>query len=290
MSVASLDTTNARSPAGVDGADESIRRSTQRHRRRAARERRVVWAGRIVILVVLVGGMKIINARSGDLTMPNPVDVVRRFWEMLRDGSIPRALGESLIVLGIGYGLAAVVGVVAGVLLGGSRLAGRIAEPFVHAMNATPRVAFIPLIIVWLGLRQDAKVAVTWLSAVVPILVNTTSGIENADADLTEMARSFGARRRDLFWRVWVPAALPSILTGLRVGASLAILGTVVAELYTAQAGLGGLMVQASSRFQMDRYFAVVLVLMALGVAITSTLRMLERRAAKWRPNPASNL
>lgn len=269
--------------------DDEVSRTTQRHRRRVARERRMVWAGRTVVVAVLIGGMKVINARSGALTMPDPANVARRFWEMLRDGSIARALGESLLVLGIGFGLAALVGVVAGVLLGGSRIAGRIAEPFVHALNATPRVAFIPLIIVWLGLRQDAKIAVTWLSAVVPILVNTSAGIENADGDLTEMARSFGARRRDLFWRVWVPAALPSILTGLRVGASLAILGTIVAELYTAQAGLGGLMVQASSRFQMDRYFAVVIVLMALGVTITSILRALERRAAKWRSSQAGN-
>lgn len=242
---------------------------------------------RALVVVAVITTMKIVNVRDGDLVMPDPLDVVSAGRQLFGDGTMLRALRESLYVLGVGFVLASVVGIVVGVLFGGLPLLGRVAEPFIHALSSTPRVAFIPLIIVWLGLREEAKIAVIWLSAVIPIMINTISGIEAADSDLTEMARSFGARRHQLFWRVWIPGAVPSILTGLRIGASLAILGTVVAELYTAQAGLGGLLVRSSSRFRMDDYFAVVIVLMGVGVSITSLLRMLERRFLVWRTSIA---
>jgi len=97
------------------------------------------------------------------------------------------------------------------------------------------------------------------------------------------MAQSFGADRQRLFWQVMVPDALPAILSGLRIGAAIAIVGTVIAELTMAQSGLGGLMITAGNRFQMDRYFAVVIVMMALGTALTAALRQIERRFGRWR-------
>ena len=97
------------------------------------------------------------------------------------------------------------------------------------------------------------------------------------------MAQSFGASRRVLFWKVMVPDALPSILSGLRIGAAVCTVGTVISELTMAQSGLGGLLVAAGNRFQMDKYFAVVIVLMAMGTLITAMLRYAERRFARWR-------
>ena len=129
----------------------------------------------------------------------------------------------------------------------------------------------------------EAKIVLVWQAAVFPILISTTSGIANANRDLTEMAQSFGASRRVLFWQVMVPDALPAILSGLRIGAAISTVGTVIAELTMAQSGLGGLMITAGNRFQMDRYFAVVIVLMALGTLITGGLRLAERRFARWR-------
>jgi NitT/TauT family transport system permease protein len=150
-------------------------------------------------------------------------------------------------------------------------------------MNSTPGAAFIPLIIVWFGLYTEAKVVVVWNAAMFPILISTAAGIENANKDLVEMARSFGASRLRLFWQVMVPDAVPTILSGLRIGAAISTVGTVVSELYMAQSGLGGLLANAGNRFQMDRYFAVVIVLMALGSTITALLRLAERRLARWR-------
>lgn len=247
------------------------------------RQRRTAFYWQVGILVALILGMKILNATSGNLVMPSPEAVFRQSVEMWSDGTIPRALAETLFVLGLGFVLAASTGILIGILLGGFPFVGRVLDPFVNAVNATPGAAFIPLIIVWFGLYTEAKIALVWLAAVFPILINTTAGIANANKDLIEMAQSFGAPRRALFWQVMVPDALPSILSGLRIGAAVCIVGTVIAELTMAQSGLGGLMIKAGNRFQMDRYFAVVIVMMALGSLITIALRFAERRLGRWR-------
>lgn len=259
--------------------DASVR-AAQRARGRA---RGVVWFAWIVIVVSLLIGMHLLNAAAGNLVMPRPDAILRQSITMWSDGTIPRALGESLTVLGLGFLLASSSGILIGVILGGFPFLGRVMDPFVNAMNSTPGAAFIPLIIVWFGLYTEAKVVLVWNAAVFPILINTAAGIANANRDLTEMAQSFGAGRRVLFWQVMVPDALPSILSGLRIGAAICIVGTVIAELTMAQSGLGGLLVAAGNRFQMDRYFAVVIVLMALGTMITGLLRFAERRLGRWR-------
>lgn len=241
----------------------------------------VIW--QLCILLAVIAGMKLLNTTSGNLVMPSPDAVFWRSVEMWSDGTMPRALGESFTVLGLGFVLAATTGILIGILLGGFPFLGRVLDPFVNAVNATPSAAFIPLIIVWFGLYTEAKVILVWLAAVFPILINTTAGIANANKDLVEMAQSFGAPRRTLFWQVMVPDALPSILSGLRIGAAICIVGTVIAELTMAQSGLGGLMIKAGNRFQMDKYFAVVLVMMALGSLITIALRLAERQFGRWR-------
>lgn len=215
--------------------------------------------------------------------MPRPWEVVRQGWDLIRDDTMGKALWQTLQVFLIGYGLSIVTGVLFGLVVGGFRMVNRTLDPFINALNATPRIAFIPLIIVWLGLGMEAKIAVTWLSAFIPILLNTSSGIEQADYDLSEMATSFGAKRLTLFWRIFLPSAAPSILTGLRIGSGLAILGTIVSELYTAQAGLGGLMVLASNHFELAQYFSVVVVLMILGIIVSKILRFVEGHFFQWQ-------
>lgn len=252
-------------------------------RQRRMRTRGRVWGAQVVIALALILGMAVLNGLAGNLVMPSPLAVLRQEIAMWLDGTLLRALGQSLGVLAAGFALAATSGVCAGILLGGFPFAGRVFAPFVTAMNSTPGAAFIPLIIVWFGLYAEAKIVLVWHAAVFPILISTAAGIANANKDLTEMAQSFGAGRRVIFWQVMVPDALPSILSGLRIGAAISTVGTVIAELTMAQSGLGGLMITAGNRFQMDRYFAVVIVLMALGTLISMALRQAERRFARWR-------
>jgi ABC-type nitrate/sulfonate/bicarbonate transport system permease component len=252
------------------------------HKRRQ-RETTLVLGAQILIGLMLLSGMYLLNATAGKLFMPRPDDVLAQSIKLWSDGTMLKALGESLTVLVLGYIISAVTGIGLGIFLGGFRFAGRVFDPFVNALNSTPGAAFIPLIVVWFGLYTEAKVVLVWNAAFFPILINTAAGIANANRELVEMGRAFGANRRVLFRDVMLPDALPSILSGLRIGAAIATVGTVIAELTMAQSGLGGLLAQAGNRFQMDKYFAVVIVLMILGTAITATLRYAERRIGRWR-------
>ena len=258
-------------------------RAKGKARVRQRREGGLVLLAQVLIVLLVIAGMYALNAVAGKLTMPRPDAVLQQSIKMWSDGTMLKALLESLTVLGLGFLLSVVTGIGVGALLGGFRVLNRVLDPFVNALNATPGAAFIPLIIVWFGLYTEAKVVVVWNAAVFPILISTAAGIANADKDLIEMGRAFGAKRLRLFWDIMVPDALPSILSGLRIGAAVCTVGTVIAELTMAQSGLGGLLAQAGNRFQMDKYFAVVIVLMVLATAIIAGLRWAENRVGRWR-------
>lgn len=264
-------------------SDKPASQTTSARHIRRGRESLLVFLAQVLIILLLIAGMYALNAVAGKLTMPRPDAVLEQSIKMWSDGTMLKGLLESLTVLGLGFLLSAVTGIGIGILLGGFRVVNRVLDPFVNAMNATPGAAFIPLIIVWFGLYTEAKVVVVWNAAVFPILISTAAGIANANRELIEMGRAFGASRFRLFWDIMVPDALPSILSGLRIGAAVCTVGTVIAELTMAQSGLGGLLAQAGNRFQMDKYFAVVIVLMILATAIISALRFAERRVSLWR-------
>lgn len=272
-----------RRPGDANTHPDANSRARTIARTRKRREGSLVLLAQVLIVLLLIAGMYALNAVAGKLTMPRPDAVLQQSIKMWSDGTMLKALLESLTVLGLGFLLSVVTGIGAGALLGGFRVLNRVLDPFVNALNATPGAAFIPLIIVWFGLYTEAKVVVVWNAAVFPILISTAAGIANADKNLMEMGRAFGARRLRLFWDIMVPDALPSILSGLRIGAAVCTVGTVIAELTMAQSGLGGLLAQAGNRFQMDKYFAVVIVLMVLATAIIALLRLAENRVGRWR-------
>lgn len=263
----------------LEGANSGVERARARQRSEGG----LVLLAQVLIVLLLIAGMYALNAVAGKLTMPRPDAVLQQSIKMWTDGTMLKALLESLTVLGLGFLLSVVTGIGIGALLGGFPVLNRILDPFVNALNATPGAAFIPLIIVWFGLYAEAKIVVVWNAAVFPILISTAAGIANADKNLIEMGRAFGAKRLRLFWDIMVPDALPSILSGLRIGAAVCTVGTVIAELTMAQSGLGGLLAQAGNRFQMDKYFAVVIVLMVLATAIIAGLRSAEKRVGRWR-------
>ena len=253
-------------------------------RRRAGLLDRINVVGwRVIALAVFLVVWHLASIPAGKLLLPSPLDIVPAFIDEVRSGQLLTATLSSLQVFAIGYLLAIVTGVAFGVLMGGMPRLGETLEIYVNAMNATPRVALIPFIILWFGLGMNAKIVVVWFQAVLPILINTYAGVQNTDPDLLEAARSFGARRGQLFRYIMLPAALPYIVTGLRLGAAMAMVGTVIAELQTALAGLGYLMAQFGGTFQTAKYFAPVLVLAAMGMLVSQLLKVLERRLARWK-------
>ncbi|HET6469746.1 MAG TPA: ABC transporter permease [Geminicoccaceae bacterium] len=242
-----------------------------------------IIALRIAVLGLLLLVWWGIAETVGGGFVPQPLATARAAVVLLKDGTLLRALGDSLTVYLSGYALAAAVAIPFGLLMGGFRVLGLTLEVYVNALTATPRVAFIPLIIVFLGLGHEAKIAIVFLGAVMPILINTYAGVLNSDGELVEMARSAGAGRRQIFVKIMLPGALPFIVAGLRLGAAIGLINTVVAELYTAVRGLGGLLSVYGNTFQMAPYFVVVLVLAAVGVVVTQSLKLIEVRMQRWR-------
>jgi ABC-type nitrate/sulfonate/bicarbonate transport system permease component len=241
----------------------------------------VTW--RVIALFIFLGVWHLASIPAGKLLLPSPLDVLPAFIDLVRSGQLLNATASSLVVFLAGYALAILTGVALGVFMGGMPRLGETLEIYVNALNSTPRVAFIPFIILWFGLGTNAKIVVVWFQAVMPILINTYAGVQNTDPDLLEAARSFGARRGQLFRYIMLPAALPYIVTGLRLGGANAMVGTVIAELYTALSGLGYLIAQFGGTFQTAKYFGPVLVLAAMGMLISQSLKILERRLARWK-------
>jgi NitT/TauT family transport system permease protein len=213
----------------------------------------------------------------------SPLAVAEAGWGLLAGGRLGPAFLQSLLVYLTGTGAAVVAGIALGALMGMVRPVGKMLDVYVHGLAATPRVAFIPLIIVLLGLGFEAKILVVFLGAVMPVILNSYAGVRSADPDLVEMARATGASHGRILVHVVLPGALPYLIAGVRIGATIGLINTVVAELYTAVAGLGGLLAIYGSRFQMAEYLAVVVVLAMIGVTMTEGLRLAERRLLRWR-------
>lgn len=249
----------------------------------AAPSRGAVIAARLGVLALLLALWQIAASSFGRNVLASPAETALAAVRLVEEGRLSAALGESLAVYAGGYAIAAASGVALGLLMGAFRLLGRTLEVYAFALAATPRVAFIPLIIVVLGLGMEAKVFIVFLGALMPILISTYAGVLAADEELVEMARSTGAGTLSIFRRIVLPGAVPFVVTGLRLGATIGLINTVVAELYTAVSGLGGLLALYGNTFRMAEYFVVVLTLAAIGVAVTEGLRRLEARASRWK-------
>ena len=200
------------------------------------------------------------------------------------EGRLAPALVESLSIYLSGTGAAIVFGIALGALMGGCGRSGGCSTGLRATRSPRPRGSpFIPLIIVLLGLGYQAKVAIVFLGAVMPFIINAYAGVRHADREFVEMARSAGALAPRILRRVLLPGALPFIVTGVRLGATIGLINTVVAELYTAVRGLGGLLAIYGSPFQMAPYLVVVVVLALIGVTMTEALRLVEHRLLRWR-------
>jgi NitT/TauT family transport system permease protein len=213
-----------------------------------------------------------------------PSHIAGTLWTMFATGSIWKPLGVSASAFAIGLLLAIVAGLPLGVLLGRSATLNAMVDPFITAFNATPRLVFLPLLMLWFGIGIWSKVAVVFLGALFPLLINTYEGVRNADRLLINVVRSFGAGEWDIARLVVVPNSLPFIIVGLRLAIGRAVLGVVVSEFFGSQDGLGVVMVRAASEFKVDIVFAGLIVFAALSLIMTGLVKLLEDRLTRWRP------
>ncbi|HEY3916801.1 MAG TPA: ABC transporter permease [Stellaceae bacterium] len=213
-----------------------------------------------------------------------PSQVAATLWELFASGTIWAPLGVSAAGFAVGLGIAIAIGLPLGILIGRSETLNALCDPFITAFNATPRLVFLPLVLLWFGLGLWSKVVIVAFGAVFPLLINTHEGIRSADKLLINVVRSFGAKEWDVVRLVVVPNALPYIITGLRLAIGRAVLGVVVSEFFGSDQGLGVMMVQAASQYKVNIVFAGMLVFMALSLTMTSLIKALENHLDRWRP------
>jgi NitT/TauT family transport system permease protein len=216
--------------------------------------------------------------------MSAPSLIANAAVQLFASGEIYHDLYVSGVELFWGYVLSALVAIPFGIMIGWYKKASYLFDPFVNSMNATPRVALLPLVIIWLGIGVLSKVGIIFLGAVFPILINTRDGVKTTPHNLLTAARSFGASEWILFKAVVLPSTIPFILTGLRLGLGRAIVGVMVGELYAATAGIGFMITVAGATFQTDKVFVGVLVFALTGMIGMEMLTRVERRFDKWRP------
>jgi ABC-type nitrate/sulfonate/bicarbonate transport system permease component len=214
-----------------------------------------------------------------------PSRILSTGYEMFADGSIYPHIEVSAYEFLIGYGAAVVIGVPLGIMMGWYSRVNAVLDPFVTALYATPRIALLPLVMIWFGIGIMSKIAIVFLGAIFPILVNTITGVRTINADFIKVARSFGSSDRQMFLTVALPSSVPLLLTGLRLGLGHALVGIVVGEMYGATHGLGFLIATSGARFQTDKVMVGIILIASAGVALTELLRLIEKRFERWRPS-----
>jgi ABC-type nitrate/sulfonate/bicarbonate transport system permease component len=212
-----------------------------------------------------------------------PTAIVAAAYELISTGQLQLALIQSLTSLIGGFGIAIVVGIGVGLLMGLYRTVELALDPFVIALYNTPTVAIVPLIQLWLGFDTEAKVVVVFLSAVFPIIINTHAGVRDTSQASVDVARAFGANDRQVMSKVVVPNAVPFIAAGLRLAVGRAVVGVTVAEFFMVLNGLGGLIILFSNTFATAKLYVPTLTLVALGFLFTEAARRLERHFASWK-------
>ena len=266
------------------GAEDTPRKSVGVHPRRSAKSLRRFMLG--LVSVVLVFAAWEVAARTGFVNISfssAPSDIIRSAVALFQTMSFWNDMATSALELAIGFLIASVAGILIGIIVGWYEDVDAILAPFITGLYATPRISLAPLLIVWLGIGLGSKVALVVLSAIFPILINTATGIRTTDRHFVRVARSFGADDWTLFKTVAIPAAIPYIVSGLRLGSGLGIIGVVVAELIAGNAGIGYRMLLAGQTFQVAEMFVCLLVFTAAGMVLSWAFTKLERRFDAWR-------
>ncbi len=248
-----------------------------------ARLRRVQYAGTASV----IGGLVIWELVSrfvvnNALFLAGPIEIVRAIVRLAATGELWRHVWISSIEFVIGYVIACVLGVIAGLAMANSDTMKRIMQPWVSGLYATPTIALAPLFILWLGIGIWSKVLVVILLVFFPVAINTEAGLRTTSDRLIEMLRSFGASDRQIFFKVSLPSALPFILAGLKLGIGRGLIGVVVAELFGSRAGLGRLISESADAFNMPDLFAGVIVLAVAGIALTAGFSWIEKKLVPW--------
>jgi NitT/TauT family transport system permease protein len=225
-----------------------------------------------------------IAGRMMDTTLIPPLSKIASAWlRLLMNGKLLENLALSLWTLAAGFILAVALGVIIGVLMGRFSQVEHFLDLYINALMSAPMTAFVPLLIMWFGLGVQSRIAVVFLFAFFVIVINTMTGVKQVDRIFVEMARSFGAKELEVFFKVVLPAAMPSIMAGLSIGMGRAVKGMVTAEMLLTLTGVGGMIMQYGSAFATDALFAVILTILMVAMIAMQLVKIVDRRLTGWK-------
>ncbi|TLP62784.1 ABC transporter permease [Parasedimentitalea maritima] len=242
------------------------------------------WVG-LVVFVVLIA-LAEMGTRQGwisSLTLPKPSDVLKTFGELYSTGLLWKHLSVSLSRLIVGAALGASVGIAVGVMIGLFSYVRAGLVPLVAALFPIPKIALLPLFVIWFGIDEGSKYALIAFGTFTPTVVATYGAVDNVDRGLIRMGQSFNLSWWSIVRKIVLPGAMPGILSGLRISLAIAIILLVAAEMLGAEYGIGAYILEAGSLYDLERLFAGVTILSILGVTLSICIGMIERRLLRWR-------
>lgn len=216
--------------------------------------------------------------------LPAPSSILRYLVAMLLDGSLPYHLGVTFVRIMVGFLVAAISGIVVGVVMGMSPLAARIVDPWIGALYPLPKISLIPLLIIWLGTGESYKIVISAVTAFFPVVISTFATIRQVDTGLIKAAKDLGASPHQRQIKVVIPASLPGIFSGLHLGMGVTIIMVVAAEMIggSSDSGMGYLLVHAGQVMETEKVFAALIALAVFGAVLTSVQKWFDRLVAPW--------
>lgn len=249
------------------------------------RETIVALVSRVLLGVALLSAWEFVSGRFVDpFWISSPSRVATAFLALWNSGSLLQNIYATVTeaIAGFGFGVAA--GMTVGVLFGANRLVAKILDPYLVGFYSIPRVALIPLFILWFGIGFQTKVIYTAMLVFFPVFMNTLSGVRDVNQDLIDVIRVMGASRADTIRKVLIPSALAWLFAGLRISVPYALVGAVVAEMFTSNVGLGYLISYNANMLDTSALFATLAVTTALGLLLHKLVVQIEKRLLRWKP------
>jgi ABC-type nitrate/sulfonate/bicarbonate transport system permease component len=241
------------------------------------------WLGVAFIAVLLV--MWEAAAATGtmpSLSFPRMSDILITLWNLTLSGEILRELGDSLWRMFAGYFIGVSLGVLLGLLMGYFRVFYNLLEPITEVLRPIPSPAYLPIVILFLGIDDEMKIFMIAFASLFPVLINTYSGVRSVDPIQLQTARTFGVAGRKLVWQIVLPAASPYIFTGMRVSLAVALIVMVISEMVAASSGIGFFILSAQRGFKIREMFAGVLTLAIVGYVLNRLFVAIENRVLAW--------
>jgi NitT/TauT family transport system permease protein len=238
---------------------------------------------RTLSVLVFLGVWEYFGLKVDPLFLAAPSAIVDAGAALVRSGELWHAFVATFYPFALGMAITIVGGIVIGVAMAQWPLLEYILDPFINALYAIPRIALVPLIMLWAGLAIGGKVVILVSIAIFPVIINTFSGIRDVRGSMLEVGRAYGATKSQIFFKIVLPAAIPFVMTGIRLAVGMGIIGIIVAEFFTAQTGLGGMIVMYANVFATAKLFVPIIVIGVMGVVLTELVQAIERRLSRWR-------